>query len=73
MEVIWNKNINKVPFEVVDIGHTFIYNEEIYIRITNIPTCADRIVNAVSIEDGLVVAFYDDEYVTPIEGKFIMD
>ena len=73
MEVVWNGNVNKIPFEVVGIGDTFIYNAEVYMRITNIYNQTDRIVNAVSIEDGIVVNFYDDEYVTPIKGKFIMD
>ena len=72
MKVIWNGNVNKVPFEVVDIGHTFIYNEEIYMRMADVYS-NERIINAVSLEDGLVVSFYDDEYVTPIDGKFIMD
>ena len=73
MEVIWNGNVNKIPFERVDIGDTFIYNEDIYMRITSVCNQEDRIVNAVCIEDGIVVNFWDDEYVTPIKGKFIMD
>ena len=73
MEVVWNGNINKVPFEVVDVGHTFMYNGEIFMRIATIHKIEDVIVNAVAIENGIVVTFFDDEYVTPIKGKFIMD
>lgn len=73
MEIVWNGNINKIPFEAVDVGDTFIYNEEVFMRLTNICNGENKIVNAVDIENGIVVTFYDDEYVTPIEGKFIMD
>ena len=73
MEIIWNGNINKVPFEVVDVGHTFMYNDDIYMSITNILNHEDRIINAVNIKNGLVATFFDDEYVTPVVGKFVMD
>ena len=74
MEIVWNGNVNKVPFEYVDIGHTFMHNGDIYMRITNVYD-ADKniVVNAVSIANGIVVTFYDDEYVTPVVGKFVMD
>ena len=73
MEIVWNGNVNKVPFKSVNIGDTFIYNADIFMRIASICNQEDRIVNAVCIEDGIVVNFWDDEYVTPIKGKFIMD
>ena len=74
MEIVWNGNINKVPFEVVDLGHTFMYNGDIYMRTTSIYNAdTDIVVNAVNIANGIVVTFYDDEYVTPVVGKFVMD
>ena len=73
MEIVWDRNINKVPFEMVDIGHTFIYNENIYMRTVNICNNADIIVNAVNIKNGFVATFCDDECVIPIEGKFIIN
>ena len=73
MKVVWNGNVNKVPFEKVDIGDTFIYDEEVFMRIADICVGENKIINAVKIESGIVVTFYDDEYVTPIKGKFIMD
>ena len=72
MEIVWNNN--KVPFEIVDVGHTFIYNDDIFMKTTSIYNADDNIVvNAVNIEDGIIITFYDDDLVTPVVGKFIMN
>lgn len=74
MEIVWNDNINKVPFEYVDVGHTFMYNGDIYIKTTSIYNADDNmVVNAVDIESGMVTIFCDDDYITPVIGKFVMD
>ena len=74
MDIVWNGNVNKVPFEYVDLGHTFLYNNNIYMRVASVYNGKDEVViNAVNIQNGMVVTFFDDEYIMPIEGKFIMD
>ena len=74
MEIVWNVNINKVPFEIVDVGHTFIYNHSIYMRITSVYNSYNSIIiNAVNIKSGVVSTFCDDDLVIPIIGKFVMD
>ena len=72
MEVV--RNENRVHFEYVDVGHTFIYNNSIYMKINSVYNSYNTIIiNAVNIESGTVSSFCDDDLVTPIVGKFVMD
>ena len=72
MEIVWNEN--QIHFEYVDVGHTFIYNNSIYMRVTNVYNSYNSIIiNAVNIESGIVSTFCDDDLVTPVVGKFVMD
>ena len=72
MEIVWNTN-KKVAFEMVDVGHTFLFGNTVYLKIEPITRKDGTNRNAIDIENGKNIAFYDDECVTPIVGKFVMD
>ena len=70
MKIVWNNNINKTPFANVKEGDTFMFGTSMYIKA--IPIGVQNI-NAINIENGNSIHFFDDEYVTPVVGKFVMD
>ena len=72
MEIVWD-SINKVLFNKIDIGQTFIYNRNIFMKIRSIYDNENTRKNAINIESGIATTFYDDECVIPIKGKFVMD
>lgn len=68
MEIVYNNNINKVPFDEIGEGSVFRYNNILFMKIGTL----DKICNAVRIDNGSCTNFIN-EYVEPIKGKFIMD
>ena len=71
MGIIWNNNVNKVPFGELKEGDVFSYNTILFMKIKFIPT-NEKIYNAVRLDNGKCTDFID-EYVKPVKGKFIMD
>ena len=72
MEIVWNDNKNTIPFEIVDIGHTFLSRNNVYLKIEPITRKDGINRNAIDIENGKNMTFYDDEYVVPVVGKFVV-
>lgn len=71
MEIVWNNNVNKVPFGELKKGNVFSYNTILFMKTEFIPT-NEKIYNAVRLDDGRYADFID-EYVEPVKGKFVMD
>lgn len=70
---IENSNLNAVPFEQINVGDTFMIDNNIYMKIAIVNDDLLGILNAVDISDGCSVFFYDDTIVRPIEGKFVVE
>ena len=73
MKVVMKNDINKVSFLSLIIGDVFIYNNILFMKIETSYNATNTIAyNAVRLVDGKITDFLN-EYVTPIDGKFIMD
>ena len=70
---IENSNLNAVPFEQINVGDTFILDNNIFMRIESIEDTLIGHLNAVDICDGCSILCYDDTIVHPIEGKFVVE
>ena len=70
---IENSNLNAIPFEQINIGDTFMIDNDIYMKTAIVNDDLLGILNAVDISDGCSVFFYDDTIVRPIEGKFVVE
>ena len=68
MEIIYNNNVNKVPFDEIGKGNVFRYNNILFMKISTL----DKIYNAVRLDDGRCADFVN-EYVESVKGKFVMD
>lgn len=71
MEIIYNNNKNKVPFDELKEGDVFKYNDILFMKTMFIST-EDKAYNVVRLDNGRCTDFID-EYVEPVKGKFIMD
>ena len=73
MNIVWNGNINKVSFLSLIIGDVFIYDDMLFMKIeTSFNANTTSSYNTVRLVDGKLFNFLD-EYVTPTDGKFIVD
>lgn len=66
MKIVWNNNVNKVPFYEIQGGDVFRYNNILFMKITSMSSFAVRLDNG-------KCAQFTDEYVEPVKGKFVMD
>ena len=71
MEIVYNNNINKVPFSELKEGDVFKYGAILCMKIRSFCVCG-VIYNAIELDDGEHMDFAD-EYVEPVKGKFVMD
>ena len=71
MEIMYNNNVNKVPFDELKEGDVFKYNTILFMKVLTIDT-SYKTYNAVRLDTGRCTDFLD-EYVEPIKGKFVMD
>ena len=71
MEIIYNDNVNRAPFDELKEGDVFRYNTILFMKIKSFNACG-IIYNAVRLDDGRYTDFID-EYVEPVKGKFVMD
>ena len=65
---IENSNLNAVPFEQINIGDTFMIDNDIYMKTAIVNDDLLGILNAVDISDGCSIFCYDDTIVRHIEG-----
>ena len=73
MKVVMKNNINQVPFASLIIGDVFIYDNTLFMKIeVSFNATNSKAYNTVRLVDGKLINFVN-EYVTPIDGKFIMD
>ena len=73
MKVVMKNNINQVPFASLIIGDVFIYDNTLFMKIeVSFNATNSKVYNTVRLVDGKLINFVN-EYVTPIDGKFIMD
>ena len=70
---IENSNLNAVPFEQINVGDTFMIDNDIYMKTAIVNDDLLGILNAVDISNGCSVLFYDNTIVRPIEGKFVVE
>ena len=70
---IENSNLNTVLFGQINVGDTFMIDNNIFMKIEDVEDTLIGHLNAVDISDGCSVFFYDDTIVRLIEGKFVVE
>lgn len=70
---IENSNLNAIPFEQINVGDTFMIDNDIYMKTAIVNDDLLGILNAVDISNGCSILCYDDTIVRPIEGKFVVE
>jgi hypothetical protein len=71
MEIMYNNNVNKIPFDKLKQGDVFKYNTILFMKTQPFFT-GGTIQNAFRLDDGRYTDFID-EYVEPVKGKFVID
>lgn len=67
MTVIDKRSEPRMPFRAMKIGETFMYDHELYMKMSIMQSPAGRTVNAIMLGLGNDVRFCDDELVTPVK------
>ena len=81
MKIVDNRKSNDVKFEDLKNGDTFLHAGTYYIKAYyNDFTNADNYKNAfggrasaIDLGDGIIVEFNNNEYVTPLNGHFVIE
>ena len=73
MKIKRNTNTNAINFERLSIGDIFkdIDTDYLYMRIVNIETYDNCIINTIALESGEATYFADGEFVVVIDGELV--
>ena len=73
MEIRDNIFDNRVAFELVKEGHVFKLGDSYMMKIESVDDTVLGTLNAVCLNDGLMVRLCDDTLVYPINGHFVVE
>ena len=72
MNIVYNGQQKTHEFREVATGDVFLFKENLYMRIQNVISCEGLRYNAVTLKDGFLMMFKNDDNVTDIDADLVI-
>ena len=72
MNIVYNGQQKTHEFREVATGDVFMFKQNLYMRIQNVSSCDGLRYNAVTLKDGFLMMFKNDDNVTDINADLVI-
>lgn len=72
MNIVYTGQQKTHEFREVETGDVFIFKENLYMRIKSVSSCDGFRYNAVTLKDGSLMMFKNDDNVTSVDADLVI-